>query len=188
VNGLVENPYPTASHMLLDYLYSYYNALPNEAAFLTSNNLAVPRELFLESGGFNISFRFAAAEDREFSHRWRRLGYRLVYAPDVVVEHFHAMGMGGFWRQHHHYGEGACQFHQMRAHSGLGKIQLEPLSFYIRLILYPFSQTGKVKALGFAFLLIISQVANMMGFLSKKRARTPSELDPKKLESRAVTS
>ena len=120
--------------------------------------------------------------------RWLRQGYRMVYAPEIVIEHSHQLTFVSFWRQHYHYGEGAFQFHQVRAQAGLGKIRVEPLSFYLRLIQYPFSQAGKAKALGFALLLVISQAANFFGFFAKKRSWKSSEPDCETLESRAVAS
>ena len=46
VNALPGNPYSTASQLLIDYLYSYYNADSGQARFFTSNNLAVAAERF----------------------------------------------------------------------------------------------------------------------------------------------
>ena len=47
VNGLSGNPYSTATHLLIRYLYSYYNSSSDNARFFTPNNLAVPAKRFL---------------------------------------------------------------------------------------------------------------------------------------------
>ena len=45
-------------------MFAYYNASPNQARFLASNNLAVPADRFRAIGGFDANaFPFAAAED-----------------------------------------------------------------------------------------------------------------------------
>jgi hypothetical protein len=46
VNALTDNLYSTASQSLIDYLYLYYNAAPQQAAFFTMNNLTVPARHF----------------------------------------------------------------------------------------------------------------------------------------------
>ncbi|MCS6859684.1 MAG: glycosyltransferase [Abditibacteriales bacterium] len=172
LNALPDNPYSTASQWLIDYLYTYYNADPHQACFFTSNNLAIPAAHFRALGGFDTTYPHAAAEDREFCDRWRYYGYRLVYAPEVVVYHAHALTLRTFWRQHFHYGGGAFRFHQTRARRGAGRIRLESPSFYMNLLRYPFSQAQGRQALLVAALLVLSQGANAVGFLWERLRQT----------------
>ncbi len=72
VNMLARNPYSTATQLLLDYLNRHYNPAETLGAFFTTNNLAVPREAFRETGGFDSRLRFA--EDRDFCYRWALQG------------------------------------------------------------------------------------------------------------------
>jgi len=57
-NVLKRNRYATASQLLVDYLYRYYNQ--PTAQFFTSNNIAIPRTLFIEMGGFKPDMPLAA--------------------------------------------------------------------------------------------------------------------------------
>jgi glycosyltransferase involved in cell wall biosynthesis len=107
VNGLTQNIYATASQMLIDYLFDYYNQGPQQPNFATSSNLAFPLRDFIEIGGFDRSFPLAAAEDRELCDRWLHQNRPLVYAPDVQVLHFHQMNFWSFLRQQRNYGRGA---------------------------------------------------------------------------------
>ncbi|MFQ5436566.1 MAG: glycosyltransferase family 2 protein, partial [Anaerolineae bacterium] len=141
VNAYAENRYAAASQLLIDYLYAYYNQ--PAGTFFTSNNLAVPRTLFEEVGGFDPAMPLAAGEDREFCDRWRHVGYALRYVPAAVVMHYHWLGGASFWRQHFNYGRGAWQFHQIRARRRERPLQVEPFSFYRELLLFPFSQRPK---------------------------------------------
>ncbi|MCS6927691.1 MAG: glycosyltransferase [Candidatus Binatia bacterium] len=170
LNALPENPYSAASQLLVDYLYAYYNANPERVGFFTSNNLALPRRLFWAIGGFDSTFPRAAAEDREFCDRWRYHGYRMIYAPEAVVYHAHALTFRTFWRQHVNYGRGACCFHRLRAQRGCDRIKLEPLSFYVQLLRYP-SARGQClrRRLRLTALLGISQLANAVGFFWESR-------------------
>ena len=164
LNGLPDNPFSSASQLLIDYLYQYYNRVPHRARFLASNNLALPTDLFRAIEGFDTNFPYAAGEDREFCDRWLHHGYGLVYAPEVVVRHSHFLKFQTFCKQHFTYGRAALYFHKVRAERGQGHIKVEPLRFYLDLLRYPFMhlQAGRPKLL--AILLLISQAVNTAGF------------------------
>jgi glycosyltransferase involved in cell wall biosynthesis len=165
VNALPDNLYSTASQMLVDYLYEYYNADPNQARFLTSNNLAVSAGLFQEMGGFETTFPLAAGEDRELCDRWLNHGLRMTYAPEALVYHAHTLTFHTFWKQHFNYGRGASCFHRLRARRGQGRVRLEPLSFYMNLLRHPLSRKQGWRAGLLAALLVVSQGANAAGFV-----------------------
>jgi len=166
LNALRENPYSTASQSLIDYLYAYYNSDCDRARFIASNNLALPTELFLGLGGFDATFPFAAAEDREFCDRWLSHGFQITYAPEAIVYHAHPLTLRSFWRQHFNYGRGAFQFHAVRARRRRKTLQLEPRSFYWNLVTYPLAQAWHRHDRGLLFWLIgISQCANVLGFI-----------------------
>jgi glycosyltransferase involved in cell wall biosynthesis len=168
-NALPDNPYSTASQLLIDYLYDYYNHRSQKAQFFASNNFAVARELFQKVGQFDTSFPLAAGEDREFCDRWLGIGYPLVYIANAIVYHAHHLTLTKFWRQHFNYGCGAFYFHQIRSRRNQTSLKVEPLRFYFQLLTYPFlkkcEQTSKIFLSG---LLLISQLANILGFFKAK--------------------
>jgi glycosyltransferase involved in cell wall biosynthesis len=164
LNAFPYNPYSTASQLLVDYLYSYYNAKHDQARFFASMNLALPAERYLAMGGFDGSWPYAAGEDRELCDRWVYHGFRMVYAPEVNVYHAHALTFRTFCRQHFYYGRGAFHFHKARAQRGLGRIKVEPLIFYRNLLRRPFSPVQERRAVLLLTLLLVSQVVNAAGF------------------------
>jgi GT2 family glycosyltransferase len=178
VNGLTDNPYAAASQLLVDYLYSYYHREQADSSesdarepatrFFTSNNLAMSAAAFHETGAFDAAFPFAAAEDRDFCDRWRQRGRGMRYVPEAVVYHFHDLSLRSFWRQHAHYGRGALSFHTLRARRSQGRLALEPPSFYVNLLRYPFSRPSQSLPMRsrMALLLAVSQGAYAAGFLS----------------------
>ena len=170
LNALPHNVYSTASQILIDYLYAYYNPAPEDAVFFASNNLAIPRREFLAIGGFDESFGRPAGEDREFCDRWRGLGHGMIYAADALVHHGHVLTLRRFWRQHFNYGCGAVHFHRARARRSGERLRLEPVSFYLNLLRYPFSRAPEGRGLQLAALLVVSQAANAAGFV-RERAR-----------------
>jgi GT2 family glycosyltransferase len=159
-NGLPSDPRAEASQLLVDYLCEYHNGPGPFARFATSNNLTFPAQGFRSVGGFDPDFARAGAEDRDLCERWTGSGHRLVFADDAVVDHFHAMTLAGFVRQHLRYGRGAHRFHRKRARSGAPR--LEPLRFYLDLLGYP-ARRGR-GSLRLFLLMLLSQVANATGF------------------------
>jgi GT2 family glycosyltransferase len=171
INSLTRNPYATASQTLIGYLYSYYNTPPDQASFITSNNMAFSRQRFDDVGGFDTSIPRPAAEDRELCDRWLHHGFSMLYAPEAVVYHHHDLTPRRFWRQQFGYGRGAYYFHATRAMRGETSLEIEPPAFYVNLFRYPFSQLPVRNALKVAPLLGIAQLANAAGFFWERRCR-----------------
>ena len=164
LNALPHNICSTASQLLIDYLYEFYNPVPEAATFFASNNFAVPRAQYLELKGFDTQFPLAAGEDREFCDRWHYHQHPMRYAPAMQVRHAHQLTLKTFWRQHFNYGRGAFCFHKTRAHRTDGTIKVEKFQFYWRLLTYPFHHLPWPQAVRVAALMFVSQVANVAGF------------------------
>ncbi len=168
VNGLADNPYAEASQALCDYLYAYFGAETGTMPFFTSNNLGLSRAGFLRVGGFDETFPLAAAEDREFGIRWEAKGGALAFAPDALVDHFHALTLRRFWGQHANYGRGAHHLHGVLARQGSDKPRREPLGFYLGLLAWPLRQGG-ARRLGQSALMAVSQMAMVRGYAAAGR-------------------
>lgn len=171
INAFPDNLYSTATYLLIEYLYSYYNALPRAAQFFTPNNLAVPTDRYHAIGGFDESFVTATGEDREFCDRWTRHGYRMLYAPEVIVTHAHPLTFRAFVRQHFNYGRGTFRFRKIQASLRDGQMSLEPMSFYLNLLRASRSVAQTKKKVLLTLLLGVSQVANVAGFLWESKGR-----------------
>jgi lipopolysaccharide/colanic/teichoic acid biosynthesis glycosyltransferase/GT2 family glycosyltransferase len=57
--------------------------------FIDTFSAAYRKEVFLQNGGFDETFRNPAVEDIEFSFRLARKGYRMVFEPLATVFHQH---------------------------------------------------------------------------------------------------
>jgi GT2 family glycosyltransferase len=164
INGLKNNLYSEASQVLIEYLYSYYNQPSLESQFFASNNMAIPRSLFLKIDGFDVTTLKATAEDREICDRLLFTGHKLIFVPKAEIFHFHKLDFFSLWRQHFNYGKGAYYFRKVRAIRGQERLKVEPLSFYSDLVLYPF-RNSKNSPVALSFLLFYIQVANVFGFM-----------------------
>lgn len=165
VNKLSGNKYSSASQLLVDFLYHYYQGA-DEGRFFTSNNLIVPKQDFEALGGFDEGFRRAAAEDREFGYRWIAEGRPLVFLPTILLYHSHQLSLPSFLRQHFNYGRGALRYWKLRSQREGKSIRVEPGRFYFRLVTYPFTiaELSLPQRLSMAFLMCVTQLANAMGF------------------------
>jgi hypothetical protein len=88
----------------------------------------------------------------------------MIYAPEAVVYHSHDLTLGTFIRQHFHYGRGAFCYRNLQARRAQGRIRVEPLLFYVKMLQYPFVQVRGMSAPLIAALFVIAQVANAAGF------------------------
>lgn len=175
VNALGNGIYSTASQLLIEFLYRYYNADATGGRFFITSNLAVPVAAFRELGGFDASFPLAAAEDRDLCDRWRERGYEMVYAESAVVRHAHALTLVSFCQQHFNYGRGANHLHLARSRRGKGKLRIEPLRFYSALVWYPLSTAVSARNGALSLLALLSQVAYASGYLLERVAGRRSQ-------------
>lgn len=167
INGLSKNAYSEASQLLVSFLIDYFEK--KDGRFFTSNNFGLSRQLFSQMGGFNETMPLAAGEDREFCYRWLQAGLPMSYEPKAIVYHFHGLNGRSYWRQHFTYGRGAHQFHQLKAANNRKDVQLEPLSFYGRLIQRPLVGKRPLKQkITLTLLMMMSQVANGAGYFYEK--------------------
>ena len=174
-NSLADGLYSTASQLLIDFLYEYYNNDDGAGRFFITSNLVFPAKTFRALGGFDVSFPLAAAEDRDVCDRWREAGHTMVYADAAVVHHAHALRLGSFCRQHFNYGRGAYYLHRARSRRGEGPLRVEPLHFYARLVTYPLGRSSAPRSLALAALSALSQGVYVSGYLSERlRNRAPS--------------
>jgi glycosyltransferase involved in cell wall biosynthesis len=166
-NALSGNACAAATHLLICYLYTYYNGRPGGARFFTPNNLTVPADRFSSIGGFDPSFDFGAGEDRDFCDRWLRRGYHMAYVEDAVVSHYHPLTFREFLQLHSNYGRGSRRYRAMLARRNRRSVRLEPLQFYLNLARYTLVQANGKPRLRVALLMGISQVANAVGYFSE---------------------
>ncbi|HEY9677243.1 MAG TPA: glycosyltransferase [Drouetiella sp.] len=176
VNALARNPYSAASQLLIDYLYRYYFP-QNSGRFFASNNVAFPKRLFDDLGGFDTRFPRAGAEDRDICRRWIAQGYGTTFAPEAIVLHEHLMTLQGFWKQHFNYGRGAFHFHTIKANEAKAPLRVEPMRFYTDLLSYPLRVKHKFNAIQMSSLLFVSQLANASGFFYEKFSAAKKSLD-----------
>lgn len=167
-NALPENPYAAASQLITTFAYRYYDERSDAERFFTANNLAIAREAFEELGGFDTSIPAATAEDKDLCDRWRAAGGELAYVPTALVWHAHHLTFRRFLAQHYGYGRGILCFRIFRDRRGKGgsrELRPEPWAFYLRLVAFPAREVGGARGLLLSGLVLLSQIATMLGAL-----------------------
>jgi GT2 family glycosyltransferase len=92
-------PKDRRAHVLLN---GYWEEGETEADWLVATFLALRRDVFMASGGFNVDL---FPEDSEFGIRLHRAGHKIVYAPQIgVLRHDPAPMDEGKLRLYHHAG------------------------------------------------------------------------------------
>ena len=163
VNALTDNRYARASQLLVSQLYRYYHEQEQgRLPFFATNSLAMRADTFALVGSFDADFPFAS-EDRDWCDRCLHAGRPLVYAPEAIVHHEHALTMASFFQQHFRYGEGARRFHLARSRRRGGGVRLEAPAFYSGMVRAPF-ESGDPEALRVSLLIIASQIVGAAGW------------------------
>lgn len=167
MNLLCDNTFSQASQVLIDYLYTHYNHDRENATFFTSNNMIIPKHIFDKLVGFDLDFSDAAAEDRDLCDRLLHSGFQMLYRPEIVIYHHHQMTLSNYIRQHYKYGYHAWLYHKKRTLRGYDAMRVEPVLFYTKLIAFPYARKLP-NAWALSVLLLVSQIANTLGFMKAK--------------------
>jgi len=168
VNALEENPFAEASQDLVSYLYDAAPGGRSLLPFFTSNNFAVRRDRFHSLGGFDETFRFTAAEDRDLSERWAAEIGPLRFVPEARVRHHHDLSLRTFLRQHYVYGRGAVHLARRRLLRGRSRPWPEPPGFYLRMLAHAFRGRPLVEGVTLSGLVGLAQLSGATGVVVEK--------------------
>jgi GT2 family glycosyltransferase len=166
VNLLPDDPYATATQLIMNCVYDYYARSVSGHRFYSTTNLAVPANRFWLLDGFSERFLRAAGEDYDFCARWREAGFPNEYAPEVEVGHAHGHTLRSFWRQHYGYGRALLRVREgMARRHGRSGIELESPGFYRQILTYPLKHSADGRGVRNAALVLLAQIATATGGL-----------------------
>lgn len=162
-NPLQDNVCAEVGELILRVLLERYRPEPGGLYFFRSANLAVSRDEFRASGGFDP--RFETAEDREFCDRWLYGGRALSRVQPAAVAHASPLDFRGFLYRHYRYGRGAHRFHRLRRRRGSGRFRLQFLWFYVFVLQACFvSKRSVVRKVTLVFLWL---ACSLIGFVAE---------------------
>ncbi len=103
----IANPGSLLAHLIHREIRMRHARFGEEVDFLGSFNVAYRKEVFTALNGFDTAFRAASGEDNDLAYRAQDAGWRLCFAPEAVVDHFHPTALipyltaqmrHGYWR------------------------------------------------------------------------------------------
>jgi GT2 family glycosyltransferase len=168
-NGLPDDHFAEAYHLIFGYLYSRHVAQTSgksSAPFVISANFAASAHSFRSVGGFEESFR-VAAEDRMFSETWARHGKAFRAVPNAIVYHVRPLTLASYVAQQYRYGRGGMIFRRTLGKRGWPARRFEQGSFYRDLLRTAFQQPEFGRRILLFLLLILSQAAIAAGYLAE---------------------
>jgi GT2 family glycosyltransferase len=166
VNGLPDDRYAEACHVVFGYLYSRHvegRGTTTGAPFVISANFGVPAALFASVGGFDERFSLAS-EDRMFSAEWLRAGRKFRAVPGAVVRHYRPLTLRSFLAQQYRYGRGGMIFRKEIRACGPALPAAEGISFYFRLLMTPLRRPTRGRRVSLFLLVALSQAATAAGY------------------------
>jgi hypothetical protein len=118
IGGVVRNCSPgifaDVSQEITNHFVRYFGKDGKSTAFLTSNNIAYRRTSILNANGFDERFFHAGGEERALNFKIIAIGGTSIFAPEILVDHYHEMDALGFIRQQVNYGRGAYLMYNAR--------------------------------------------------------------------------
>ena len=133
---------------------------------LLLSNLAIRRDVFLESNGFNE--RLYPNEENELINRISKMGYKFVYHPDITVYRDRRKTLFAFMKQFYRYGQG--RMNQVFIEGIFKNLYFfMPVSLLIYFIILPFTKKSwgvSLPLLVYMFFAVIDAV-----YLSFKHRR-----------------
>jgi len=169
----LDNLYSAASQYLVEFLYGFFGRHYPEQRFFVTANCAAPADLFHAVGRFDVSFPFAAAEDRDLCDRWQERGFDLHYAEDARVVHAHVLTPRTFWRQHFTYGRGGWFLEKARAARGGRRPPVRLHLLYPELAQFAFTKRRGLTGVALLALLLVSQLGYSVGYIWQSKAAPP---------------
>jgi GT2 family glycosyltransferase len=164
INGLSGNLYAETTQLIITFLREMDQDATGRPKFFSTCNMAAPRQAFLQIGGFNTDLR--TGEDREFCYRWRAANRPVIDVPDAVVFHWNDLDWKRFWKLHVSYGRGSALYRRLIAQQEQRPFRIESWRYYRRLLTYPVVHYGVSRAIPIIGLLLLSQLATAIGYIS----------------------
>ncbi len=100
---------------------------------LPTCNLAVRKGVLEEIEGFDESFEYASAEDYELCYRIRKAGYKILYAPEISVLHYHSQNLKSLLRRGYTHGREFIKLRRKHEGNRLNILKILLISFVMPL-------------------------------------------------------
>ncbi|OGX21769.1 MAG: hypothetical protein A2Y04_01760 [Omnitrophica WOR_2 bacterium GWC2_45_7] len=87
-----------------EILYRHHRLMPLYPKVFGSYNFGIRKRIFEIVGGFNTSYRHASGEDNDLSYKILKAGYKIYFAKEVLVNHYHPERVKKYLREQYRHG------------------------------------------------------------------------------------
>lgn len=165
-NALPNSRLATVYHQMAEWFFMQQNRADGAALFLTTNNFFITRTDFTAIGGFEERL-YHGCEDREILLRLAAAGKRVVYAPELRIDHYHPFTTVSYLRHLFMQGGGSRRFYSLPIVRQASKHHKLPLSAYAGMLRYIAGKDSSGLFIANALLAIAGQAAVAAGYLSE---------------------
>ncbi len=100
----IANPERLLPRLIHEEIKDRHTAYGRYVKFFGSYNVAVRRVVLEQTGGFDEGYRRASGEDNDLSYRILKLGYRIAFAPEALVGHYHTTKTWKYLKEQYTHG------------------------------------------------------------------------------------
>lgn len=87
-----------------EILYRHHRLMPLYPKVFGSYNFGIRKKVFEIVGGFNTSYRHASGEDNDLSYKILKAGYKIYFAKEALVDHYHPEKVKKYLREQYRHG------------------------------------------------------------------------------------
>jgi len=159
-----------------EILYRHRYHMPNFPKSFGSYNFCLRRKVFEAAGGFNPSYRNASGEDNDLSYKILKLGSKIFFARDTIVDHFFPTFVLKYLKEQFRHGFWRARMYRDHPQMALGddytfwKDIVEPPIILAMMLLLIMGMIFKLFfiPLAFGFLVILSLIELLFSFRMTK--------------------
>ncbi len=86
-----------------EIIYRHQHLMPVYPKAFGSYNVGIQKIIFDKVGGFDAGYQSASGEDNDLSYKILKVGYKIYFEKDSLVDHFHTTRLKKYlWEQYRH--------------------------------------------------------------------------------------
>lgn len=89
-----------------------HKEMPEEIHVFGSYNVAIRRKVLEKTNGFNEQYRYASNEDNDLSYKILKSGYKISFAKDALVAHYHPEKLYKYLKSQYQHGYWRMKLYQ----------------------------------------------------------------------------
>src|SRR3990172_5304538 len=154
VTGNRENIWAVTNDHIMNFFKKMVNDGSTVLPFLTSNNTVYSTAALKKVNGFDPSFRLGA-EERDLNLRLAEYGAKLIYDPQIVIEHHNDENVVKFFRHQFLAGKGSFLYYRNAKRRAGTVPTAAPKKVYFRLLVSPWSSFSFMRAAIVSVLIVL---------------------------------